>query len=44
LLKGLPPAAHGTAYAALGVLDNGGRNLTPEMHALALLRRVLLDQ
>lgn len=44
LLKGLPPAAHGAAYAALGVLDNGGRNLTPEMHALVLLRRVLLDQ
>ncbi|MCK9366761.1 MAG: GPP34 family phosphoprotein [Metallibacterium scheffleri] len=44
LLNGLPPAAHGAAYAALGVLDSSGANLAPEMRALALLRRVLLDQ
>jgi hypothetical protein len=44
LLKGLPPAAHGAAYAALGVLDSTSTNLVPEMRALALLRRVLLDQ
>ena len=44
LLKGLPPAAHGAAYAALGVLDSTSANPVPEMRALALLRHVLLDQ
>jgi hypothetical protein len=43
LLKSLPPAAHGGAYAALGVLDSNA-DLPPQMRVLALLRRVLLDQ